>query len=111
VGRSLYRPATASDPGRFALRTKANHPPFSSKQNKGQKYSHSFCNPTQATTVQKISIFGLITSATSDNLKSQLEGFDRAQPLFIELNSDGGSVSDGVSHLQHATRLAWRRHH
>jgi ATP-dependent protease ClpP protease subunit len=47
--------------------------------------------------VQKISIFGLITSATSDNLKSQLEGFDRAQPLFIELNSDGGSVSDGVT--------------
>lgn len=47
--------------------------------------------------MQKISIFGLITAHTSDNLKSQLEGFDRAQPLFVELNSDGGSVSDGVA--------------
>ena len=47
--------------------------------------------------MQKISIFGLITAATSDALKFQLDGFDRSEPLSVELNSDGGSVSDGVA--------------
>lgn len=47
--------------------------------------------------MQKISIFGLITATTAETLKFQLDEFDQSEPLFVELNSDGGSVSDGVA--------------
>ena len=49
------------------------------------------------TTMQKIFISDAISSATVDAVRFQIDGFDRALPLMVELNSDGGSVADGVA--------------
>jgi len=48
-------------------------------------------------TVQKISIFGAIGPDTLERTRFQLEGFDRTLPLLVEVNSDGGFVSDGIA--------------
>lgn len=45
----------------------------------------------------RISIFGAISAATVEALKFQLDSLDRTQPLTVELNSDGGSVSGGIT--------------
>ncbi|MBK6386578.1 MAG: hypothetical protein IPF71_07045 [Rhodoferax sp.] len=47
--------------------------------------------------MQKISIFGAIGPDTLERTRFQLEGFDRALPLLVEVNSDGGIVSDGIA--------------
>lgn len=47
--------------------------------------------------MQKISIFGPITPDTLTDIQRQIEFLDRNQPLSLDLNSDGGTVSDGVS--------------
>lgn len=47
--------------------------------------------------MQKITIFGIISASTSESVKFQIDSFDRNQPLFVEVNSDGGSVSDGIA--------------
>lgn len=53
--------------------------------------------PSTATT-QRIQVFGFIGDEFSvQQLSQQLNGFDRTQPLTVEINSDGGSVSEGVS--------------
>ena len=49
------------------------------------------------TTMQKIFISDAISSATVDAVRFQIDDFDRALPLMVELNSDGGSVADGVA--------------
>ncbi len=46
---------------------------------------------------QKISITGSVTEATTESLRFQLDGFDRAVPLQVEINSDGGNVADGIA--------------
>jgi len=46
---------------------------------------------------QKISITGSISEATTEALRFQLDGFDRAAPLQVEINSDGGNVADGIA--------------
>lgn len=46
---------------------------------------------------QKISVTGSITESTTEALRFQLNGFDQAAPLLVEINSDGGSVADGVA--------------
>jgi ATP-dependent protease ClpP protease subunit len=46
---------------------------------------------------QKISITGSITEATTEALRFQLDALDRAAPLLVEINSDGGSVPDGIA--------------
>lgn len=47
--------------------------------------------------MQKISIFGPIGPQTVEALKFQLDSLDRNSPLTVEINSDGGSVADGVT--------------
>lgn len=47
--------------------------------------------------MQKISIFGPIGPQTVEALKFQLDSLDRNSPLTVEVNSDGGIVSDGVT--------------
>lgn len=47
--------------------------------------------------MQKISIFGLISAATSETVKFQIDALDRNLPLLVEINSDGGSVADGIA--------------
>ena len=42
---------------------------------------------------QKISITGSVTEATTEALRFQLNGFDQAAPLLVEINSDGGNVA------------------
>ena len=46
---------------------------------------------------QKIAITGSITEATTEALRFQLDSFDRAAPLQVEINSDGGNVADGIA--------------
>lgn len=47
---------------------------------------------------QTIYIFGSIgTNVTSDQVRSQLAMLDRSAPLMVEINSDGGSVQEGVA--------------
>lgn len=47
--------------------------------------------------MQKVFISNTISSATVDELRFQLDALDRAQPLTVEINSDGGAVADGVA--------------
>lgn len=47
---------------------------------------------------QLISIFGGIGAAvTAESIAAQLATFDRNTPLTVEINSEGGSVSDGIA--------------
>ena len=46
----------------------------------------------------KISIFSEIGSVvTAENIRSQLSYLDEATPLIVEINSEGGSVSEAVA--------------
>lgn len=47
--------------------------------------------------MQKIIIDGSISSATLESVRFQIQGLDQALPTLITLNSDGGSVQDGVA--------------
>lgn len=47
--------------------------------------------------MQKLSIFGPITEATSDQVLADLKSLNRSAPLTVEINSDGGSVQSGVA--------------
>lgn len=47
--------------------------------------------------MQKISILGPISGSTVDVVKSQIDAMDRTAPLLLEINSDGGAVSEGVT--------------
>ena len=47
--------------------------------------------------MQKITIFGPITEELASSVRMQLDSLDRAEPLLVEINSDGGSVQAGVS--------------
>lgn len=47
--------------------------------------------------MQKITIFGPITDELATALRTQLDTLNRAEPLLVEINSDGGSVQAGVS--------------
>ena len=47
--------------------------------------------------MQRITIFGVIDDSAVTQLEQQLSFLDRNQPLQVEINSDGGSVSSGVT--------------
>lgn len=47
---------------------------------------------------QRIVIFGIIgTAVTADTIKLQLDQFDQARPLILEINSEGGSVQEAAA--------------
>lgn len=47
--------------------------------------------------MQRITLFGVINENSVTQLEQQLTLFDRNLPLQVEINSDGGSVSHGVT--------------
>jgi ATP-dependent protease ClpP protease subunit len=67
------------------------------RQQGGETAFTVFVKPTFPPQVQKISIFGPIGQQTVESLKFQIDSLDRNQPLTVEINSDGGSVADGVT--------------
>jgi ATP-dependent protease ClpP protease subunit len=46
---------------------------------------------------QRIVIDGLIVGGQAETVRAQLELFDRSIPISVEINSDGGSVQEGVT--------------